>query len=209
MPKPHSTTGAIALIAGITLLGVNAKQACSQATSGLPLPPGQIITGPVYWGQPFSGLQCPPGSGTSCIGNAYSPSITTGVNANAYLFAKYSDPSFTPSGPAVVVQTTAPTQYVRFYLPFELAVLSRECAFGSVAAPPVDAQNPPDNVPDIILAWRASKIPSGGFWTEAELHAAVMRKIGLNVQADVHRHEMNVAPGPLQRMRRGKSGRAA
>ena len=100
----------------VALAGGYTSNARSQAESGLPLPPGQIIVGPVYRGLPFSGSNCPPGSMTSCVGTSV-PSITTGVNADAYLFPKYSDPPFTPGAAALVVQTTAPTQYVRFYLP--------------------------------------------------------------------------------------------
>jgi len=100
----------------VALAGGYAGDARSQTGSGLPLPPGQVIVGPVYRGLPFSGSNCPPGSMTSCVGTSV-PSITTGVNADAYLFPKYSDPPFTPGASALVVQTTAPTQYVRFYLP--------------------------------------------------------------------------------------------
>lgn len=54
-----------------------------------------------------------------------------------------------------------------------------------------------------------SKIRPARIAAEAKLHAAEMGEIGLDVQADMHRHEMNVAPSPLHRMRCGKACGAA
>lgn len=72
----------------------------AQAQSGLPLPPGQIIVGPVF------------------IRNDGSvPSIINGAQANAYLGQTHEPFSFVDSAPAVVVRTSVPTQYVRFYSP--------------------------------------------------------------------------------------------
>ncbi len=86
-----------------------AGPASAQSADELPLPPGQIVTGPVYRGP----AACP-SSDPSCPGTSV-PSIATGIDANAYIFPKYSDPSFVTAAPAAVVLTTAPTQYVRFY----------------------------------------------------------------------------------------------
>ena len=44
---------------------------------------------------------------------------------------------------------------------------------------------------------------------EPEFHAAKMREVGLDVEADVRSHEMNVAPSALDRMRRDKAPGAA
>ncbi|WP_026606563.1 autotransporter outer membrane beta-barrel domain-containing protein [Methylocapsa acidiphila] len=98
----------------IVLAAASVDRATAQSADGLPLPPGKIIVGSVYRGTAFNGYVCP--DPTPCPGTSV-PSIATGVDANAYLLPKYTDPSFTPSGPAVVVLTAAPTQYVRFYNP--------------------------------------------------------------------------------------------
>jgi hypothetical protein len=90
--------------------------AFAQSADGLPLPPGEIIFGPVFRGQAFLGATCPPPASQPCPGTS-TPSIATGVDANAYLFPKYPEPPFTPNAPAVVTLTTAPTQYVRFFTP--------------------------------------------------------------------------------------------
>jgi len=88
--------GVVALVAGV------AGEARPQ--SGLPLPPGVVLTGPVFK-QPG---QCPPGS---------VPSITTGADANAYICSVPPTASFVPTAPAAMVVTSAPTQYVRVYCP--------------------------------------------------------------------------------------------
>src|SRR3954449_1314475 len=80
--------GVVALVAGV------AGEALSQ--SGLPLPPGVVLTGPVFK-QPG---QCPPGS---------VPSITTGADANAYICSVPPTASFVPTAPAAMVVTSAPT----------------------------------------------------------------------------------------------------
>jgi len=97
---------ACVLGAAVALAGGDAGDARSQ---NLPLPPGQLIVGPVYRGPPA----CP---NPLCYGTSV-PSIATGDDANLYLSLKYSVPPYTPGTSAAVVQTTAPTQYVRFYLP--------------------------------------------------------------------------------------------
>ena len=88
--------GVVALVAGV------AGEARPQ--SGLPLPPGVVLTGPVFK-QPG---QCPPGS---------VPSITTGADANAYICSVPPTASFVPTAPAAMVVTSSPTQYVRVYCP--------------------------------------------------------------------------------------------
>jgi len=88
--------GVVALVAGV------AGEARPQ--SGLPLPPGVVLTGPVFK-QPG---QCLPGS---------VPSITTGADANAYICSVPPTASFVPTAPAAMVVTSAPTQYVRVYCP--------------------------------------------------------------------------------------------
>ena len=88
--------GVVALVAGV------ADEA--RAQSGLPLPPGVVLTGPVFK-QPG---QCPPGS---------VPSLTTGADANAYICSVPPTASFIPTAPAAMVVTSAPTQYVRVYCP--------------------------------------------------------------------------------------------
>lgn len=74
------------------------EPAPAQSGAQLPLPPGEIIVGPVFRR-----------NGTSV------PSITTGFDANAYIFSVPPTQSFVNSAQAVVVRTTVPTQYVRFY----------------------------------------------------------------------------------------------
>jgi hypothetical protein len=86
------------LLASFLLLAMGlAGEALAQADD-LPLPPGEIITGPVFRG-----------NGT------FVPSIETGANANSYLNIGPPTEPFTPPAPAVVVRTSAPTQYVRAY----------------------------------------------------------------------------------------------
>ncbi len=97
---------AIVLVIAAALTYGNAGDACSQTASGLPLPPGQVLTGQVF--KPPS--SCPPSS---------VPSITTGADANLYVLpvSCSAEPSFVPNAPAAMVVTSAPTQYVRFYCP--------------------------------------------------------------------------------------------
>lgn len=73
----------------------------------LPLPPGTVLTGPVFKAQ----FSCPPPS---------VPSITTGADANIYILpspACVATPSFVATAPAAMVVTSAPTQFVRVYCP--------------------------------------------------------------------------------------------
>ncbi len=85
------------LLASFFLLAMGlAEEALAQ--SELPLPPGEIITGPVFRS-----------NGT------FVPFIETGANANAYIFSVPPTESFTPSAGANVVRTSVPTQYVRAY----------------------------------------------------------------------------------------------
>jgi uncharacterized protein YhjY with autotransporter beta-barrel domain len=64
---------------------------------GLPLPPGQVIDGPVKRRD-----------GTAVT-------INTGLDANLYIRSTPPTESFVGSGAARAVITTAPTQYIRFY----------------------------------------------------------------------------------------------
>lgn len=82
----------------LTIAGLADVAQAQSAATGLPLPPGEIVTGPVFRR-----------NGTSV------PSITTGADANAYLNLGPPTESFTPSAPAVVVRTSVLTQYVRAY----------------------------------------------------------------------------------------------
>ncbi len=70
----------------------------ARAQSDLPLPPGEIINGPIFRSD-----------GTSV------PEIDTGANANTYIFSVPPTESFTPSAGAAVVRTSVLTQYVRAY----------------------------------------------------------------------------------------------
>jgi uncharacterized protein YhjY with autotransporter beta-barrel domain len=87
--------GGLVVLAMIGLVNVVRAQTDS---GGLPLPPGTVVIGPIYRND-----------GTSV------PSITTGADANTYLNKIAPTLPFTPSAPAAVIVTSAPTQYVRFY----------------------------------------------------------------------------------------------
>ncbi len=84
-----------------------------QAQTG-PLPPGEIVVGPIVRGQSFSFLT-PPLQGTSV------PSITNGFDADTFLDGLNTPTTrsfpYSTSSSAAVVLTTAPTQYWRFYAP--------------------------------------------------------------------------------------------
>jgi outer membrane autotransporter protein len=89
----------------------------AEAQTG-PLPPGQIIVGPIARGMSFpSTTPGPPdGRGTTV------PQITNGAEADIYLQTQVNGPSTksfvdSASSPAVAILTTAPVQYVRFYSP--------------------------------------------------------------------------------------------
>ena len=88
-------------VAGCVILAMlgSADPAPAQSTSnGLPLPPGNVISGPVFRR-----------NGSSV------PAIATGANANLYLNLAPPTEAFTPPAPALAIRTTAPTQYVRAY----------------------------------------------------------------------------------------------
>lgn len=67
-------------------------------TQGLPLPPGDILFGPIFRSD-----------------GSFVPSITDGAGANTYLLIGPPTEPFTPSALTEVVRTSAPTQYVRFF----------------------------------------------------------------------------------------------
>ena len=102
----HPTRAAIALTAAVVLAGSDMRPAWPQTASGLPLPPGNVVSGQVFK-PPF---ECAPAS---------VPSITNGADANAYILPSScsAQPSFVANAPAAMVVTTAPTEYVRFYCP--------------------------------------------------------------------------------------------
>jgi len=91
----HLILGCFVVLASI---GFSDMAQGQTASSGLPLPPGDIITGPIFRR-----------NGTTV------PSISTGADANTYLNLSPPTESFTPSTPALVVRTTSPTQYVRAF----------------------------------------------------------------------------------------------
>ncbi len=85
------------LLASLFLLAMGlAEEALAQ--SDLPLPPGEIISGPIFRR-----------NGT------FVPEIDTGANANSYLNIGPPTEPFTPPAEANVVRTSVPTQYVRAY----------------------------------------------------------------------------------------------
>jgi outer membrane autotransporter protein len=89
-----AVTGCVVL----TTLGLADPAPAQSTPNGLPLPPGDVISGPVFRR-----------NGSSV------PAITTGADANLYLNLAPPTEAFTPSAPALAVRTTAPTQYVRAY----------------------------------------------------------------------------------------------
>lgn len=109
------------LFCGSCALAIGLAGKASAQSAGLALPPGQIVTGPIVLGQAFCRTT------KACVGMIGSPSISNGFDANQYLLNSNPplvNPLVTPStlsytnstsSPAVVVLTTAPTQYVRFY----------------------------------------------------------------------------------------------
>ncbi len=102
----HPNQVIVTLTAAVALAGSDMKQAWSQTPSGLPLPPGNVVSGQVFK-PPF---ECAPSS---------VPSITNGADANAYILPSScsAQPSFVANAPAAMVVTAAPTEYVRFYCP--------------------------------------------------------------------------------------------
>lgn len=91
---------AATLLAGVITLTGSAVGAWSQS---LPLPPGTIVVGPVFR---------PP---VPCNPPTSVPSITVGSDANDYICANPASLSFVPTGPASMVVTSVPTQYVRVF----------------------------------------------------------------------------------------------
>ena len=89
------TLGGVVVLAMISLVDVVQAQT---VLDGLPLPPGEVITGPIFRR-----------NGT------FVPSISTGTDANTYLNLGPPTESFTPSATAVVVRTSVPVQFVRAY----------------------------------------------------------------------------------------------
>jgi hypothetical protein len=79
-------------------LGLIDSATAQQTVGGLLVPDGQITIGPVFRR-----------NGTVV------PSITTGTDANTYIFSVAPTLSFLNSDPAVVIHTSVPTQYVRVY----------------------------------------------------------------------------------------------
>ena len=101
--------GIMALAGGVT------EQTLAQS---LPLPPGEIIIGPVFRRN---------GSSVS--------SITTGSGANLYIGSVPPTQSFVNSATADVVRTAVPTQFVRFYSPVAAAAATNQStAAGSFIA---------------------------------------------------------------------------
>ncbi|MGD9880328.1 MAG: autotransporter outer membrane beta-barrel domain-containing protein [Reyranella sp.] len=85
-----------AILCGVALLGDAAV--AQQVVGGMIVPDGQVVTGPVFRR-----------NGTSV------PSITTGADANSYIFSTPPTASFLPNSPAAVVLTSVPTLYARVY----------------------------------------------------------------------------------------------
>lgn len=110
MLRLHSKRSALLFIAVVVLAAGDVKEAWPQTGSGLPLPPGNVVTGQVSK-PPFT---CPPN---------FVPQITSGAEANAYILPTEckAEPSFVANVPADMVVTSAPTQYVRVFLPPSVA----------------------------------------------------------------------------------------
>jgi outer membrane autotransporter protein len=85
-----------AVLCGLALLGDAAL--AQQVVGGMIVPDGQVVSGPVFRR-----------NGTTV------PSITTGADANAYIFSTPPTASFLPDSPATVVLTSVPTLYARVY----------------------------------------------------------------------------------------------
>ncbi len=109
-----------------------------------PLPPGQVVLGPVVRGQSFARLGK---AGTSV------PSITNGADADEFM-----DGANTPStrsfvnsesSAAAVVLTSAPTQFVRFFNPTD--ALNKSDAIGSFIAGSNDVRGlTPEQIRDVL-----------------------------------------------------------
>ena len=79
-----------AILCSMALLGDGAF--AQQIVGGMIVPDGQVVTGPAFRR-----------NGTMV------PSITTGADANAYIFSTPPTASFLPNSPATVVLTSVPT----------------------------------------------------------------------------------------------------
>lgn len=104
-----------------TLISILAASAVNAQNAAFwPLPPGQVVTGPVVRGQTFGGKMCPKNSTTPCPGTTY-PSISNGHDADQYILPAIDYNGTTlpfvdsTSSPAFVIWTYVPTQWVRFY----------------------------------------------------------------------------------------------
>ena len=90
----HAGRHILLILSGLLVLG-SAVPALAQM---LPLPPGVVVTGPVFRRD-----------------GSTVPLVRTGADANAYIFSTAPTESFVDSAQAAVVRTTADTQYVRVY----------------------------------------------------------------------------------------------
>lgn len=86
----------LAILCGLVLFGEAAM--AQQVVGGMIVPDGQVVSGPVFRR-----------NGTTV------PSITTGADANTYIFSTPPTASFLPNSPATVVLTSVPTLYARVY----------------------------------------------------------------------------------------------
>jgi outer membrane autotransporter protein len=86
----------LAILCGLALLGDAAL--AQQVVGGMIVPDGQVVSGPVFRR-----------NGSTV------PSITTGADANTYIFSTPPTASFLPNSPATVVLTSVPTLYARVY----------------------------------------------------------------------------------------------
>jgi outer membrane autotransporter protein len=91
----------VELMSILVLVGTPIDYAWSQA---LALPPGTVLTGPVFR------------TVFSTCGPSPISSITTGASANYYI-CNLATPSFVPTAPAAMDVTATPTQFVRVYCP--------------------------------------------------------------------------------------------
>jgi uncharacterized protein YhjY with autotransporter beta-barrel domain len=104
MRSRHSARNALgrtALLLGslaVILIGLAGEIRAQSNPNNLPLPPGVILEGPIVRRD-----------GTSV------PSITNGAEANDFIFSVPPTASYLDPAPAVVVRTSQPTQYIRFY----------------------------------------------------------------------------------------------
>jgi outer membrane autotransporter protein len=82
----------------ILVFGLIDSAIAQQTVDGLLVPDGQILIGPVFRRN-----------------GSVVPSITTGTDANTYIFSVAPTQAFLNSDPAAVIHTSVPTQYVRVY----------------------------------------------------------------------------------------------